>query len=156
MRIILILIVLIQLAHAKKPAPSPDFTITTPDGKTIKSDQLKLPNQWLLVYVEPNSRFSNSVLNDLKDQQQATANQKMIVIVGAQPADAKATLDRFPHMKSVNWYADPKHDALSKMQIAGIPCVLGMKDNVVEWRFTGTHPKPGHLHSILKTWRDKK
>ena len=65
-------------------------------------------------------------------------------------------LIRFPHMKSVNWYADPKHEALPKCRLPEFPCVLGMKDNVVQWQFIGLHPKPGHLHSILKTWRDKK
>jgi hypothetical protein len=49
-----------------------------------------------------------------------------------------------------------RSNSLRAMQIGGVPCVLGMNGNVVQWQFIGLHPKPGHLHSILKTWRDKK
>jgi hypothetical protein len=157
MRAILIAILIAQIGLAKKPAPLPDFNLTTPDGRAVKSAQLNIPNQWLLIYVQPNSGFSESILNELKDPQQASANQKMVVIIGgAKPADAKAMVDQFPHMQSVTWYADPKHEARRAMQIGGVPCVLGMNNNVVQWQFIGLHPKPGHLHSILKTWRDKK
>jgi hypothetical protein len=97
MRAILIAILIAQIGAAKKPAALPDFNLTTPDGRAVKSVQLNIPNQWLLIYVQPNSGFSESVLNELKDQQQESANQKMVVIIGgAKPADARAMVDQFP------------------------------------------------------------
>ena len=156
-RTIVLTLLLTLMAAAKKPAPLPDFGLTSLDSKTVRSDKLKLPNQWLLVYVQPHSSYSESVLNELKDQQQNTANQKVIIVVGAAKlADSQSMQDQFPHIKSATWYADTNREALQKMQITGVPCVLGMRNDTVQWQFIGTHPKPGHLKSMLKTWRDKK
>src|SRR6266481_7888014 len=113
----------------KKPAPLPGFSLLTPDGKTLSSSQLKLPKNWLLVYVHPRSAESVVVLNQLKDDKQAAANQKVIVIVGgASPIEARDLMAGYGHLKAVTWYADPKRDVLQTLDLPGIPAVIGMRD----------------------------
>ncbi len=142
---------------ARKAEPLPDFTVFAPDGKATKSADLKMPANWVLVYIDSRSGRSTAVLDDLNDDKLKSLNNKLMIIVGgATVAQAKTALGRFANVKTVSWYADPKLDGLRAMKIPGVPASLGMSDNTVQWQFVGTHPKPGHLKSMLKTWRDKK
>ena len=52
-------------------------------------------------------------------------------------------------------WAEPKRDALHKLELPGAPAVLGLKDDISQWRFVGTTAKPQHLQSLMKSWRDK-
>jgi hypothetical protein len=142
---------------ARKAEPLPDFTVFAPDGKATKSADLKMPANWVLVYIGSHSGHSAAVLDDLNDDKLKTLNNKLMIIVGgATVGEAKTALGRYANVKTVSWYADPKREALRAMKIPGVPACLGMSDNNVQWQFIGTHPKPGHLKSMLKTWRDKK
>ena len=155
-RLFTVAVISCGLASAKKPAPLPDFTVLAPDGTSVKSAQLKLPNQWLLVYVQPNAASSDTILNSLNDGKLNSLNNKILLIIGGvQPSDASAMLAGFPFLKSITYYADPKRNAQHAMGLPGIPAVLGMKQNVVQWRFVGAMPKPEHTRSLLKNWREK-
>ncbi len=155
-RTLLVLTVVCAPLMAKKPAPLPDFTLIAPDGKAVRSSQLKLNKNWLLVYVHTRSAHSVTMLNQLKDDNQLAANQKVIVIVGgATTAQAAELMSGYAHLKSVTWYSEPRRDALHKLDLPGAPAVLGMKDDISQWRFVGETARQQHLQSLMKSWRDK-
>src|SRR5258707_1321634 len=113
---------------ARKAEPLPDFTVLAPDGKAIKSADLKMPANWLLVYVGAHSGHSAAVLDDLNDEKLKSLNNKLMIIIGgATVAEAKTVIGNFANMKTVPWYADPKRDALRAMKIPGSPVCVGMQ-----------------------------
>src|SRR5262245_5995370 len=138
-------------AEARKPAPLPDFALTTTDGTIVRSDQLRLLNRWLLMYVHPESGHSEVVLNILRDEPPAALGPKVIVIVsGVEGGDVARMAKSYPHLGMVKWYADPKRDAYRALKLGGSPTVLGMKQSTVQWALTGTLANPARLKAILK------
>src|SRR5258708_17438641 len=106
-------------AFAKKPAPLAGFDVTTLDGKPVHSAELHLKGHWLLVYIDPRSVASDSMLEQLKEDKQDAANAKLIVIVGCKDAiEARTAYGRYGHLKNAIWYVDIRHRALRAMQIA--------------------------------------
>jgi hypothetical protein len=140
---------------AKKPALFPDFSLTALDGKSVKSNQLHLPNRWLLIYVSANSAHSDTVLNVLKEERPSSLGQIIVVVGGVPVNDVRTMAQQYPHLASVTWYADTKKLAFKAMELVAIPVVLGVKEDTVQWSLTGTLANPDRLKSILKTWKDK-
>jgi hypothetical protein len=140
---------------ARQPDVLPAFAVTSLNGSSITSDKLSLPNYWLLVYVEPRSKYADTVLSELKTEIDVL-NQRVIVIVGGVPASQVLSLSRkYPHLQNVTWYADPKLDAFYKLKVPGSPVVLGMHQQVAQWHFAGSLPKVEVLRSMLRSWREK-
>ena len=63
----------------------------------------------------------------------------------------------YPHMKTLTWYADPRFEALRALKLPGSPCVLGIRQDTVQWMLTGSLPEDhDRLTSILTSWKNAK
>ena len=78
-----------------------------------------------------------------------SARRHVVGLVGVQGLRTRPS-----SCSKVGW-AEPKRDALHKLELPGAPAVLDMKDDISQWRFVGTTAKPQHLQSLMKSWRDK-
>lgn len=151
------LLLLVALVQAKKPAPLPDFPLTTTDGNVVNFSKLHLPDHWLLFYVNDNSGYSTAVLDALRNEPPSALNGKMLVIVsGAAGKDIAPFAARYPHLKTVTWYADPKRDALRALSLRGAPTVLGVRQDTIQWMLTGALADPSRLTAILRSWKNAK
>jgi len=139
-------------AAAGDPVPLPDFQLTTADGVLVKSATLPSQGNWLIIYVQPRSQFSDNLLRLLKRDQYPTLAQHAVIIVGGSVDDLKAGQARFPELAQAAWYADTDKRAFGLMKLSGAPMILGIKQRTITWSLSGILADVNVAKSILNTW----
>ncbi len=139
-------------ADATPRRPLPAFDLTTLDGRLVRSDHLLRPGKWLLVYVQANC-FPCDALLDLFEEPQASALTANVVIVAGAAADqVNRMAEGVRHLPREAWYVDATGEAFARLQLAGVPVVVALRHDTIEWTLSGLLPASGELRSILTTW----
>lgn len=137
------------------PAPIPDFQLTTLDGQTIKSSGLPAAGNWLLVYVQPTSHYCDQLLKTLTADRYPTLAASAVFIVNGTAEDAKAMKAKYPDLASATWYADPGRAAFGQLKLHGVPVILGVRDQKIQWSLNGILQDAKTMQSILTSWIQK-
>ena len=137
------------------PAPIPDFQLTTLDGQTIKSSDLPAAGSWLLVYVQPTSHYCDQLLKTLTANRFPTLASSAVFIVNGTADDAKTMKAKYPDLASATWYADPGRAAFAQLKLHGVPVILGVRDQKIQWSLNGILPDSKTMQSILTSWIQK-
>ena|SRR5947209_12322108 len=146
------LLCLLTLAAAVEPVPLPALQLTSVDGQPIKNSDLPSKGNWLLIYVQPKSQFSDNLLKLFKREQYPGLEQHMILVVGGSVDDLKATKSRYAELDQATWYADTNKDAFTQLKLHGVPVVLGVKQQTIEWSLNGVLSDVNVAKSIVNTW----
>lgn len=143
-----------RIGRAANQGPLPAFTVFAADGTAVTSTQLQASDQWLLVYVMPGCQTCDSLLTAMKHWQIAQLPARTVMLVGAQPADAKAYVQRSlpTELSALPWYADAKAQAWNGLQLTGTPVLVGVKKGQIQWAISGVLNDPSSLQSVVTTW----
>lgn len=150
--IAILLLFLVSAAMAGDPVPLPDFQLTSLDGQVVKSGDLPAKGNWLIIYVQPRSQFSDGLLRLLKREQYPALEKHAIMIVGGSVDDMKTMRSRFDELNQAMWYADPARNAFTQLKLHGAPVVVGVKQQTITWSLNGVLPDTNVSKSILNTW----
>jgi hypothetical protein len=143
---------LVTLAAALDPVAIPELQLTSIDNAPIKTSDLPSKGNWVLIYVQPKSQFSDNLLRLLKREQYPSLEQHAIIIVGGGLDDLKAVKAKYPELDKATWYADTTKSAFTQLKLHGVPVVLGVKDQVIQWSLNGILSDVNVAKSIVNTW----
>ena len=139
----------------ERPAEAlPGFTVTTPSGDTVISQQLSTSSQWLLVYLDPVTAPNRKLLGLLKALQTPQLVARVVLVINGKPADANAWLARElgDQAPPLAWFADADGSAAKALKATGTPMLLCVREGQVEWTLVGVLSRPESLESIVRTW----
>lgn len=150
----LILVLMTTGVHlrAADRRPLPEFLLTGLDGQTAKSVDLAGKANWLLIYVNKKSHFCDELLAGLKRDQYPTLAAKTLIVVQGSVDDAKGLQSKYPDLATASWYVDSSRDAFGQLQLHGVPVILGLQDQTIEWTINGILPDGKTFKSILNSW----
>jgi hypothetical protein len=143
---------LVTLAAAVDPVAIPELQLTSIDNQPIKTSDLPSKGNWVLIYVQPKSQFSDNLLRLLKREQYPGLEQHAIIIVGGNVDDLKAVKAKFAELDHATWYADTTKGAFTQLKLHGVPVVLGVKQQTIEWSLNGVLSDVNVAKSIVNTW----
>ncbi|HZI56888.1 MAG TPA: hypothetical protein VFF39_08940 [Verrucomicrobiae bacterium] len=143
---------LVTLAAALDPVAIPELQLTSIDNQPIKTSDLPAKGNWVLIYVQPKSQFSDNLLRLLKREQYPALEQHAIIIVGGSIDDLKATKAKYAELDKATWYADTTKSAFTQLKLHGVPVVLGVKEQTIQWSLNGVLTDVNVAKSIVNTW----
>ena len=143
---------LVTLAAALDPVPIPDLHLTSIDNLPIKTSDLPSKGNWVLIYVQPRSQFSDNLLRLFKREQYPGLEQHAILLVGGSVDDLKAMKAKYAELDQATWYADNTKGAFNQLKLHGVPVVLGVKQQTIEWSLNGVLSDVSSAKSIVNTW----
>ena len=153
-RIIIVatLFILASFALAVEPVPLPSFQLTSADGQTVKSADLPSRGNWVIIYVQSKSQFSDTLLKLLKREQYPNLEQHAVIIIGGSVDDLKSTQTKYPDLAAASWYADTDKNAYTQLKLHGAPVVLGIRQQTIQWSLNGVLPDTNVSRSVLNSW----
>jgi hypothetical protein len=149
---VILLLCLAALAAAMDPVPLPDLQLTSIDNQPVKASDLPTKGNWLLVYVQSRSQFSDSLLKAFKREQYPALEQHVVIVVGGSVDDLKAMKSKYSELDQATWYADPAKNAFTQLKLHGVPVILGVKQQSIRWALNGVLPDANVSKSIVNTW----
>lgn len=149
---LIVVLSLVSLAAAIDPFPLPAIQLTSVDNLPVQNSDLPSKGNWLLIYVQPNSQFSDNLLKLFKREQYPGLEQHAIIIVGGTVDDLKNSKAKYAELSQATWYADTTKNAFTQLKLHGVPVVLGIKQQTVEWSLNGVLPDTNVSKSIVNTW----
>jgi hypothetical protein len=149
---VIVALSLATLAGALDPVPLPDLQLTSIDNQPIKTAALPSKGNWVLVYVQPKSQFSDNLLKLFKREQYPGLEQHAVIIVGGSIDDLKSVKSKYAELDQATWYADTTKDAFTQLKLHGVPVVLGVKQQTIEWSLNGVLSDVSVAKSIVNSW----
>ncbi len=149
---IILVLCLVSLAAAVEPVPLPTLQLTSIDNQPIKNSDLPSKGNWLLIYVQPKSQFSDNLLKLFKRDQYPGLEQHAIIIVGGSVDDLKALKSKYTELDQASWYADTTKDAFTQLKLHGVPVIMGVKQQTIQWSLNGVLSDTNVSKSIVTTW----
>ena len=143
---------LAALAAAVEPVPLPALQLTSIDNLPIKNSDLPAKGNWLLIYVQPKSQFSDNLLKLFKREQYPGLEQHAIIVVGGSVDDLKGVKAKYADLDQAIWYADTTRTAFTQLKLHGVPVILGVKQQTIEWSLNGVLSDISVAKSIVNTW----
>jgi hypothetical protein len=134
--------------------PLPPFQLVAPDGATVVSTQMAVPDQWLLLYVTAGCPSCDRLLAALKEWPSPGLVQRTRIIVGGDAAAAGAYIQQTlpPEVGTIPWYADAGREAWSALRLTGAPVLVGVRNGTIQWAISGVLNDPATLKSVVTTW----
>jgi hypothetical protein len=149
---VIVILSLATLAGAVDPVPLPDLQLTSIDDQPIKTTDLPSKGNWVLVYVQPRSQFSDNLLKLFKREQYPGLEQHAVIIVGGSVDDLKSVKSKYAELDQATWYADTTKNAFTQLKLHGVPVVLGVKQQTIEWSLNGVLSDVTVAKSIVNSW----
>lgn len=149
---LILVLSLVTLAVAIDPFPLPAMQLTSVDNSPVQNSDLPSKGNWLLIYVQPNSQFSDNLLKLFKREQYPGLEQHAIIIVGGSVDELKNAKAKYAELNQAPWYADTTKNAFTQLKLHGVPVILGVKQQTVEWSLNGVLPDTNISKSIVNTW----
>jgi hypothetical protein len=140
--------------RASSQGPLPAFTMLAPDGTAVVSTQIKVPDQWLMIYVSPSCRSCDMLLAALKGWQSPQLDEHTVLVVGGTLTQAESYLQqKLPsEAAAIPWYDDSQGQAWKALRLTGTPVLIGIRKGQIEWMISGVLNDPASLKSVVTTW----
>jgi hypothetical protein len=126
--------------------------LTGLDGQTIKASDLPNKGNWLLIYVIPRSHSCEAMLMSLKKDLHPGLSGNVVIVVGGTPSQTKNLQSKYADLAQVSWYADSSGDAFSQLKLKGVPVVIGVHQQTMQWILNGMIPDAKSFKSIVNNW----
>lgn len=137
---------------AAPPTPLAAFELTSLDGRSVPSAALVGEGRWLLVYVSPYAGASGPLLQALAATT-TDSGPRLVIVVAAEAAAAQAMAKGLAGRLTADWYADSIGAARQALGLTGVPVVLGLQGDGIQWTLSGGLADRRTLRSILVSWR---
>jgi len=72
--------------------------------------------------------------------------------VGGSLDDLTAMKSKYAELSQANWYADSTKAAYAQLKLHGVPVILGIKDQTIQWSVNGVLQDVNVSKSIVNTW----
>jgi len=141
-------------AAAADPPAMPAFKVTSPAGATIASADLSAFDRWLLVYVTPGSRASESLVESLREWKTDDLIERTVILVGGEREQAVAMMKTLliGDLVAVRWYTDKDRGAWKALALKGVPTLIGVQDARKHWSISGSLNNGTQLESVVRDW----
>jgi len=112
------------------------------------------PSSWLIVYVSPDCPPCDRLLEMMATWQPAPSAGRVVLVVGAPLADARAYADRLAWLRTsgVSWFADPAGAAAKSLRLTGRLGLFGVRADRIEWTVAGVLNDPSSVKSVVESW----
>jgi len=139
-------------AGANERRHLPVFRLTDVTGQAVSSGQLTRAGNWLLVYVRPDCRACDAVLQSVEaDDAPWLAPRIAVVVQAVDLAAVEATQRRFPSLAGATWYGDAAAGARA-LRVTNAPVVFGVRDGIIEWSVAGVLSDATDVKTIMANW----
>jgi hypothetical protein len=133
-------------------APLPRVTVTTLSGQVVSSEQIPHAARWVLVYITPSCAPCEVALQAIGQQEATAAGPRIVVFVQGSTEEATALRATVPELEEAGWYSDPEGAAFELLRLAGVPTAIGIREQSVVWRVSGTLGDSQKLRGIVRSW----
>lgn len=142
--------------NAMQPTPLPAaLQLTGIQGQVVKAGDLPSQGHWLMIYVTPGSHFCQNMLKLLTKQDYPNLAPNSVIIVGGSIDDVKTLASKYPDLTAASWYADTGQNAFGLLKLHGLPTVLGIDQQTMEWTVNGVAPDAATFKSVLNSWLEQ-
>jgi hypothetical protein len=139
--------------HAIERSPLPALPLTGIEGGVVTTSQMAMRGAWLIVYVQPDCRPCESILTVATHERHPGLPDRLaIVVAGVTARELQALAARFPNLPRNAWYADTNRTMFTRLRLTGVPVVLGLRDQMIEWGLSGVLPDASAVESVLASW----
>jgi hypothetical protein len=133
--------------------PLPAFTVTAPDGQTLRGEAMAPADRWLIVYVAPDCQPCASLLKSLADWSSPDLLGRTVLVFAGSRDAASAAAGALPDaIAGLRWFVDDAGHAAGALQLQHAPALLGVREGRLEWKLGGVLNSPGVLQSVVRTW----
>jgi hypothetical protein len=146
------LLVLAAPSVAQSKQPLPAFTVHGTEG-AVPSTALAGAGRTLLIYLQPDCRPCDSLVQLLGEWQSAALVQRTVVLVAGDAAHAERVITALPQgVSNLRVYADPEGAAATALQVTGAPVLIGVEQGETDWTIAGVLANVSLLESIVRSW----
>lgn len=139
--------------RAIERSPLPALSLMNMEGGTFTTSQMVMEGSWLIVYVQPDCRPCESILAVATHEKHPGLPDRLaIVVAGVTTRELQALAGRFPNLPSGAWYSDTNRTLFTRLRLTGVPVVLGLRSNMIEWGLSGVLPDASAVESVLASW----
>jgi hypothetical protein len=155
MKVIILTICLMTAAvvHAQPTARAfPEFVVYDATAAPVSSTTFAVKRS-VVIYLKPACRSCDQLLAALSRIEEPAFASHLVIIVGASVGEATAfSVRAIPkQLHSATWFADSQGHAWSALELKGLPVLMGVEGQRIDWRLAGA--PPGHLlESVVRTW----
>lgn len=154
--------VVIAAAMALSPAsvraiedkPLPAFSVTASDGSAVTSTALNAAPQYVLIYVAPNCRPCDRIVELLKEWKSPAMSARVVFVVAASGANAAAYVGARlpPEAGAPVVYGDESGAAYRALKLTGTPVLIGVRAGRTVWSVSGVFNDGTTVESVVRTW----
>jgi len=152
--VLFVLLGLIAGSVAAQSQALPPLDVVAADGVPASVVRQPDPSSWLILYVSPECPPCDRLIQMLPTWQPAPSAGRVVVIVGAPLADARAYVDGINWLPAsgVSWFADPAGAAAKSLKLTGRFGLSGVRADRLEWTVAGVLNDPSSLKSVVESW----
>ncbi len=136
-------------AADKRPVPS--AIVTDSAGAPLALSLVATEGQWLFLYVSADSTASKRLL-DAMAKWELTSLDHLLVIVGGDAAQAGPLVAADHGLRGAQFASDARREAWTALQLSGVPTLVGVRNNLLEWRLAGVLNDPEAFKSVVVSW----
>lgn len=152
----LILVVSVASAiglQAIERGPLPALSLADIAGRPVTTSQIAMTGTWLIVYVQPGCRPCESIITVATHERHPGLPDRLAVVVaGAGARELQALAARFPNLPESAWYGDADRTMFTRLRLSGVPVVIGLRGQMIEWGLSGVLPDAAAVESVLASW----
>lgn len=140
--------------RATEERPMPVFSVTRADDTAVPSTQLNAASQYVLIYVRPNCRPCDRLLDLLAHWNAPELTSRVVFLYsGTGAAAAEYAAAHVPaEAGQAIAYGDPTGDALRALKLTGAPVIIGVRGGRLLWSVSGVLNDATAVESLVKTW----
>ncbi len=148
-----IAVVLAPSVLAIEPTALPEFQVTTAEGHAAKSAELISGKEnTLIIYVQAKSHYCDQLLKMLTRKEYPNVAPHAVIIVQGTLDDLKAMRAQYSDLSTASWYSDSSRKAFTQLKLHGVPVIVGVNQQKIQWSLNGILPDDKILKSILNSW----
>jgi hypothetical protein len=157
MKILIIALSLVTAAASVDAQPTsrplPSFTVYDAAGTPASSATFAAARRAVIVYVKPGCRQCDQLLGSLARIDEPALAARVVLVIAAPVADAAAFAGRsLPSgLEGAVWFADAGGEAWSALELKGLPVMLGVGGQRIEWTLSGA-ADPRLVESVVRSW----
>jgi len=148
------LIVASAPASAIEQKPLPAFSVAQGDGSAVLGKDLTRASQYVLIYVAPNCRPCDRLVQLLKNWKSPEQVARVVFIVADTGANAASYVGSLlPQGTAAPLvYGDDKGDAYRALKLTGMPVIIGVRSGRIMWSVSGVLNDATTVQSVVRTW----
>jgi hypothetical protein len=157
MRILIVFLGLVCAAaavDAQRPSrPLPLFTVYDAAGAAATSATFAAARRTVVVFVRPGCRPCDQLLGTLARIAEPALASRVVLVIASPVEDAAAFAARSlpAGVEGAAWFADAGGEAWSALELKGLPVMMAVEGQRIEWTLSGAADKR-LVESVVRSW----